>query len=65
MLQTFYKNFGKYEESIDYYTKVLNILDDKHPSYADILYRRGASYERVKMWKIQIEILLESFKNKI
>ena len=60
----FYKNFGKYEESIDYYTKVLNILDDKHPSYADILYRRGASYERVKMWENSDRDLLESLKIK-
>ena len=45
-----YRGFGKFKESIDYYTKVINILDNKHPSYADILYRRGASYERIEMW---------------
>ena len=58
----FYRNFGKYEESIDYYTKVINILDNKHPSYADILYRRGASYERVGKWENSDEDLLESLK---
>ena len=58
----FYKNFGKYEESIDYYTKVINILDNKHPSYADILYRRGASYERVGKWENSDRDLLESLK---
>jgi len=58
----FYRNFGKYEESIDYYTKVINILDNKHPSYADILYRRGASYERVGKWENSDRDLLESLK---
>ena len=58
----FYRNFGKFKESIDYYTKVINILDNKHPSYADILYRRGASYERVGMWKDSDIDLLESLK---
>ena len=58
----FYRNFGKFKESIDYYTKVINILDNKHPSYADILYRRGASYERVGMWENSDKDLLESLK---
>ena len=57
-----YRGFGKFKESIDYYTKVLNILDNKHPSYADILYRRGASYERIKMWENSDKDLLESLK---
>jgi tetratricopeptide (TPR) repeat protein len=57
-----YRGFGKFKESIDYYTKVINILDNKHPSYADILYRRGASYERIKMWENSDKDLLESLK---
>ena len=58
----FYKKFGKFKESIDYYTKVIDILDNKHPSYADILYRRGASYERIGMWENSDKDLLESLK---
>ena len=57
-----HSGFGKFKESIDYYTKVINILDNKHPSYADILYRRGASYERIKMWENSDKDLLESLK---
>ena len=57
-----YRGFEKFKESIDYYTKVINILDNKHPSYADILYRRGASYERIKMWENSDKDLLESLK---
>ena len=58
----FYRSFGKFKESIDYYTKVINILDNKHPSYADILFRRGASYERIGMWENSDRDLLESLK---
>ena len=41
------KGFEKYELSIKYYSKILLELDDKSLIYADILYRRGGSYERL------------------
>ena len=49
---------------MDYYTKVIKELDYDHPMYADILYRRGASYERIGMWKESDKDLLDSLKIK-
>jgi len=46
-LANIYKNFKNYEKAIDYYTIVLNILDDSSSFYADVLYRRGGSLERI------------------
>ena len=42
-----YKNNGKFEKSIKIYSIVLNQLDEKSDSYAEILYRRGGSFERI------------------
>ena len=42
-----YKNNGKFEKSIEKYSIVLNQLDKKSDSYAEILYRRGGSFERI------------------
>ena len=50
------KNFKKFETAIDYYNKVLLKINVNSSSYADILYRRGASYERLKNYKNLIMI---------
>jgi len=42
-----YKNNKKFEKSIEKYSIVLNQLDKKSDSYAEILYRRGGSFERI------------------
>ena len=42
-----YKKFKKYEKSITYYSLVLSEIDNTSITYADILYRRGGSYERI------------------
>ena len=42
----FYRNSKKYEEAIDYYTKLINSLDNDSVMKSDLLYRRGGSYER-------------------
>ena len=42
----FYKNSKKYDEAIEYYTKLINFLDDNSVMKSDLLYRRGGSYER-------------------
>jgi len=42
-----YKNNEKFEKSIEKYSIVLNQLDKKSDSYAEILYRRGGSFERI------------------
>ena len=41
------KSYEKYDLSIKYYTKVLSKLDPTSLIYADVLYRRGGSYERI------------------
>ena len=55
-----YKNFKKYEKAIEYYTKVLNKLEKNSDTYADVLYRRGGSYERLKNYSKADEDLLLS-----
>ena len=50
-LANIYKNFKNYEKSIKYYNLVLSKLDPKSISYADTIYRRGSSYERMGNYK--------------
>ena len=59
-LANFYKDFAEYEESIKYYTKVLNNISNDHPLYSNILYRRGISYERLKLWEKSEDDLIQS-----
>ena len=42
-----YKNSKKFEESIKYYSKVLKKINKNSAAYADVLYKRGSSYERL------------------
>ena len=42
-----YKRNKKFKKSIEVYTQVLNQLDYKSEVFAEILYRRGGSYERI------------------
>ena len=42
------KNFSKYDIAINYYNEVLNKVDKNSLTYADILYKRGSCYERLK-----------------
>ncbi len=46
-LANFYKNFKKYNESIKYYSQILENNNYSPEIKSDILYRRGASYERI------------------
>ena len=41
------KNFKKYDLAIKYYTQVLSKLDPTSEIYANVLYKRGSSYERL------------------
>jgi len=58
----FVKAFEKYELSIEYYSKVLLKLDNKSDLYADILYRRGGSYERLGNEEKSDQDLLKSLE---
>jgi len=59
-LANFYKDFEKYEESVKYYTKVLNNISNGHRLYSEVLHRRGMSYERLKLWKKSENDLVQS-----
>ena len=59
-LANIHKNFKNYEKSIEYYNLVLNSVDKTSSSYADTLYRRGSSYERIGEFKKSDQDLLES-----
>ena len=56
------KGFKKYDLSIKYYSKVLSQIDSSSATYANILYRRGGSYERIGNEKKLDEDLLKSLE---
>ena len=56
------KGFEKYDLSIKYYTKVLSLIEPTSIMYADILFRRGGSYERIGNGKKSDEDLLKSLE---
>ncbi len=47
-IANFYKNSKEYNQAIKYYSLIINSLDDNDIIKADVLYRRGGSYERLK-----------------
>ena len=58
----FLKNNEKFEESIKYYTEVLNIIDDKHSLFTSATDGRGVAYERMGEWDKAESDLLASLK---
>jgi len=46
-IANFNKNSKKYQNAINYYDLIISLLDMDKKIYADILYRRGSSYERL------------------
>ena len=56
------KGFEKYDLAIKYYTKVLSKPDLKPIIYADVLFRRGSSYERIGNEEKADEDLLKSLE---
>ncbi len=61
-LANFYKNSKNYEKAISHYTQIMLTLDDTSPIKADILYRRGGSYERLGKYQKADEDLLNSLR---
>ena len=58
-LGNIYKNFKEYDKSIKYFNLALETINKDSESYADILYRRGGSYERIRNYeKADIDLLL-------
>ena len=58
----FYKNSKNYEKAIEYYSKIIETLDEQSELRADLYYRRGGSYERLGDYKKADEDLLNSLK---
>jgi len=59
-----YKDFQQYKKSIEYYTEALNNINREKDRelYSKILYRRGMSYERLKMWEKSEKDLIQSLE---
>ncbi len=58
----FLKNNEKFEESIIYYTKIINQVKEEHPLYAEATDGRGVAYERIGEWQKAEKDLLSSLK---
>ena len=58
----FYKNSKEYEKAIEYYSKIIETLDETPEIKADLLYRRGGTYERMQNYKKADEDLIHSLK---
>ena len=61
-LANFFKNYENYEQAIKYYSKTLKMTEENSPLYAKILFRRGASYERIGQWDLSDKDLLKSLE---
>tara|TARA_E500000178_G_scaffold325254_1_gene352472 strand:- start:16 stop:771 length:756 start_codon:yes stop_codon:yes gene_type:complete len=56
------KSFNKYQDAIDYYDEIISKIDSNSNLYAEILYRRGGSYERLGDFKNSDKDLLKSLE---
>jgi tetratricopeptide (TPR) repeat protein len=56
------KNAKKYKEAIKYFDQIIPKIDINSQLYADILYRRGASYERLADYVSSDKDLLKSLE---
>ena len=57
-----YKGFREYKKSIKYYSIVLSKLEENSEAYADVLYRRGGSYERIQDYENSDKDMLKSLE---
>ena len=61
-IANFYKNSKKYKQAIKYYSLIIDSLDDNSEVKADLLYRRGGSFERIKDYSSADKDLKDSLK---
>ena len=61
-LATIYKNSKKYEKAIELYTTIMSVVEKDSLNYADLLYRRGGSFERLGEYEKSDKDLLEALK---
>ena len=58
----YYRNSKKYQMAIEYYSRIINTLSNDKSIKSDLLYRRGASFERIKDYEKSDKDLLHSLK---
>jgi tetratricopeptide (TPR) repeat protein len=56
------KGFTKHQSAINYYNEVLSKISVNSDSYAEVLFRRGGSYERLKKFEKSDKDLLKSLE---
>jgi len=61
-IANFNKNAKKYKDAIKYYDQIISKIDINSKLYAEILYRRGGSYERLGDYVNSDKDLLKSLK---
>ena len=61
-IANFYKNSKEYNQAIKYYSLIINSLDDDSEVKADLLYRRGGSFDRLKDYSSADRDLQHSLK---
>jgi len=61
-MANFYRNAKEYNEAINYYTNVIQIIGDNTEIKSDLLYRRGGCYERIGNHKMADKDLLLSLE---
>ena len=61
-IANFHKNAQEYHQAIEYYSLIINSLDDNIEIKSDLLYRRGSSFERLKNYSKADEDLLSALK---
>ena len=58
----FLKNNEKFEESIQFYTKIIKQIEKDHPLYAEATDGRGVAFERIGEWNKAEKDLLSSLE---
>jgi hypothetical protein len=61
-IANFYKNSKEFDQAIKYYSLIINSLTENTKIKSDLLYRRGASYERLKDYSNADKDLLYSLE---
>ena len=61
-IANFNKNSKEYDQAIKYYSLIINSLPENAEIKSDLLYRRGASYERLKDYSNDDKDLLHSLE---
>ncbi len=61
-IANFYKNSKEYEKAINYYTIIIDTLNDFSEIKSDLLYRRGGSYERLGQYEEADKDLLHALE---